>query len=76
MKPHPHSLHESPFDTQSTAHDSVREDIVYVDATTTTVSCAGEGVRNGGHPRVYLPLKKDKGYVICPYCHRRFVLKD
>ena len=58
------------------AQENTRQDVVYVDATATTVSCCGTGVRDGGHPRVYLPVRPEKGYVICPYCHRRFVRKD
>ncbi|MBC6497896.1 MAG: zinc-finger domain-containing protein [Alphaproteobacteria bacterium GM7ARS4] len=48
------------------------EEVVYVESSVSSVCCCGEGVRDGGHPRVYLPIG-EKGYVICPYCHRRFV---
>jgi uncharacterized Zn-finger protein len=37
------------------------------------VSCAGEE-GGAGHPKVYLAIG-DPGYVECPYCDRRFVLK-
>ena len=38
-----------------------------------TVACDG-GDAALGHPRVYLSLG-DGGWVECPYCDRRFVLK-
>jgi len=36
------------------------------------VACDGGGPL--GHPRVYLTIG-DAGFVDCPYCDRRFVLK-
>ena len=41
---------------------------------TTTVACDGDGGAMG-HPRVYLTLGKE-GEVECPYCSRRYVLKE
>ena len=41
---------------------------------TTTVACDGGGGALG-HPRVYLTLSKE-GEIECPYCSRRYVLKD
>jgi uncharacterized Zn-finger protein len=41
---------------------------------TTTVACDG-GDGPLGHPRVYLTLGKD-GEIECPYCSRRYVLKE
>ncbi|HUL09492.1 MAG TPA: zinc-finger domain-containing protein [Candidatus Acidoferrum sp.] len=38
-----------------------------------TVSCDGSGDALG-HPRVFLAIGEE-GYVDCPYCDRRFVLK-
>ena len=66
---------ENHHDTPLNRQDEIAQDIIYVDKAQTTVSCCGEGVREGGHPRVYLPIRQEKGYVICPYCHRRFVHK-
>lgn len=37
------------------------------------VACEGEGGALG-HPRVFLNMA-GKGYVDCPYCDRRFVLR-
>jgi len=38
-----------------------------------TVACEGIGGALG-HPRVFLSIGKE-GFVDCPYCDRRFVLK-
>lgn len=36
------------------------------------ISCdGGEGAL--GHPRVYLSVDEDKGYVECPYCDKLYV---
>lgn len=39
---------------------------------TDKVACDGGGGPIG-HPRVYLPIYDEKGYVDCPYCDRRYV---
>jgi len=38
------------------------------------ISCDGE---NGstGHPRVYLNIKPEIGFIACPYCSKRFELE-
>ena len=39
------------------------------------VACdGGEGAL--GHPRVWLQIPTDPGWVECPYCDKRFILKD
>ena len=38
----------------------------------TRVACDGGGAL--GHPKVYLEMG-DEGFVECPYCDRRYVLK-
>jgi len=48
-----------------------------VEVTTSKVSCEGGAkglVAALGHPKVYLEMG-DEGFVECPYCDRRFVLK-
>jgi uncharacterized Zn-finger protein len=40
----------------------------------TRVACDGGGGALG-HPKVYLEMG-DENFVECPYCDRRFVLKD
>lgn len=41
------------------------------------VACDGSGEVSAalGHPRVYLRIEPDLGYVECGYCDRRFVLE-
>jgi NADH dehydrogenase (ubiquinone) Fe-S protein 6 len=43
---------------------------------TPQVACDGSGEVEAalGHPRVYLRMEPDLGYVECGYCDRRFVL--
>jgi uncharacterized Zn-finger protein len=44
-----------------------------MEADSETVACEGIGGALG-HPRVFLTVGKE-GFVECPYCDRRFVLK-
>ncbi|MDA8584785.1 zinc-finger domain-containing protein [Rhodobacteraceae bacterium] len=42
---------------------------------TTRIHCdGGEGPL--GHPRVWLSIKEDTGWVECGYCDKRFVLAE
>lgn len=43
--------------------------------TTTRVCCDG-GQGALGHPRVWLSIPADVGYVECPYCDKRFELAE
>ncbi len=45
-----------------------------MEVTTSRVACDGGGGALG-HPRVYLEMG-DESFVECPYCDKRFVLKD
>lgn len=45
-----------------------------VEVENSKVACEGEGGALG-HPRVFLNMG-DKREIDCPYCGRRFVLKD
>ena len=47
-------------------------EIIEVDAT--RIACDGGGGALG-HPRVFLEMG-DKNFVECPYCDRRFVLRQ
>jgi uncharacterized Zn-finger protein len=42
---------------------------------TTQVSCDGGGGPLG-HPRIYMTIPPKDGAVECPYCSRRYVLKQ
>ena len=39
------------------------------------VACDGSGP-GLGHPRVWLQIPRDRGWVECPYCDCKFVHKD
>lgn len=41
--------------------------------TTRRIACDGGGVALG-HPRVWLTIPDDRGFVECGYCDKRFVL--
>ncbi len=45
-----------------------------IEVETKTVPCDG-GEGGLGHPRVFLNME-GQGRIDCPYCSRRFVLKD
>ena len=45
-----------------------------VEVPTSRVACDGGGGALG-HPKVYLEMG-DEGFVECPYCDKRFVLRD
>lgn len=47
-------------------------EVVLVDSE--VVACEGEGGALG-HPRVFLNME-GKGQIDCPYCDRRFVLRE
>lgn len=44
-----------------------------IEVTKTRISCDGG---DGGHPRVWLQIPGEHGWVECPYCDAKFVLKD
>jgi len=39
----------------------------------TRIACDGGA---GGHPRVWLQIPHDQGWVECPYCDAKYVLKQ
>ncbi|MTH33228.1 zinc-finger domain-containing protein [Paracoccus limosus] len=38
------------------------------------VACDGDESRGLGHPRVWLAIPQDSGWVECGYCDKRFVI--
>lgn len=38
------------------------------------VSCDGDELAGLGHPRVWLAVDRDTGWVECGYCDKRFVI--
>ena len=45
-----------------------------IEVTTSRIACDGSA-GGGGHPRVWLQVDPEKGWVECGYCDRRYVLK-
>jgi uncharacterized Zn-finger protein len=43
------------------------------EVTRTRIACDGGAL---GHPRVWLQIDPEKGYVECGYCDKKFVLKE
>lgn len=42
---------------------------------TSRIACdGGEGAL--GHPRVWLSIPRETGWVDCPYCDKRYILED
>ncbi len=48
-------------------------EIIQVDST--YVHCDGSGGALG-HPRIFLQIKPEAGQIDCPYCGRRYVVKE
>ena len=41
------------------------------------VSCNGESYDSSeGHPLVWFQINEDIGYVVCPYCEKKFVYAE
>ena len=38
------------------------------------VACAGDETRGLGHPKVWLQISPETGYVDCGYCDKRFII--
>ncbi len=51
------------------------EEVETQETENTAVDCDGGGGALG-HPRVYLNIKPGLGHIDCPYCAKRFVLKN
>jgi len=49
-------------------------EVIRVDHTAVACDGSGEVEPALGHPRVYLRIEPDTGFVECGYCDRRFVL--
>ena len=47
---------------------------IYIDAVQVACDGSGEVSPALGHPRVYLRIDSDLGFVECGYCDRRFIL--
>lgn len=45
-----------------------------VTVTSRRIACDGDDALGLGHPRVWLAIPQDLGFVDCGYCDKRFVL--
>lgn len=45
-----------------------------IEVTQSRIACDGSGGASG-HPRVWLQIDPEKGWVECGYCDKRYVLK-
>jgi uncharacterized Zn-finger protein len=48
-------------------------EICYINNTTT--SCNG-GNNELGHPLIYLKIENPNNEIVCPYCSRKFILRN
>ena len=53
---------------------AVKDGFETIEVDSYDVVCDGGSVELG-HPRVFLHIEADEGYVVCPYCSRTFLLK-
>lgn len=44
------------------------------EVTSSRLACDGGATL--GHPRVWLQIPRETGFVECPYCDKKFVLKE
>ncbi|MGB0695552.1 MAG: zinc-finger domain-containing protein [Rhodospirillaceae bacterium] len=57
------------------SHDPTYPVSETIEVSNPEVACDG-GKGPLGHPRVYLNIKPTVGYVVCPYCSRKYVLSS
>ena len=50
-------------------------EIIFIDSVQVACDGSGQVAAALGHPRVYLRVDPELGYVECGYCDRRFVLR-
>lgn len=54
---------------------AMTEPVETIEVESPTINCDGGGGALG-HPRVFLRIKPGVGEIDCPYCGRRYVLKQ
>lgn len=52
---------------------SVHQDVIK--SFTSSVSCFGKEIPFD-HPKVYLEIDPQEGFIICPYCSKKFGLEE
>jgi len=51
------------------------DDTMIIEVKTRSVSCDGGG-GDLGHPKVYLKIAPSESEITCPYCSRKFLIKE
>ncbi|WP_425363303.1 zinc-finger domain-containing protein [Candidatus Tisiphia endosymbiont of Hybos culiciformis] len=51
------------------------QNVEIIETISTSVSCSGKESPYD-HPRIYLEIDSTKGYIMCPYCSKKFVLSN
>lgn len=69
-----HVTPETPLSTNTGTESLTRPAPVTVTVTKWRVSCDGDDGVGLGHPRVWLAISPDTGFVDCGYCDKRFVI--
>ena len=64
---------ENPLSTNQTGPDALPPPETEI-VTRWKVCCQGDESRGLGHPRVWLLISPETGYVDCGYCDKRFVI--
>jgi len=54
-------------------HQFVQQDVI--ESFTASVSCFGKEIPFD-HPKVYLEIDPQEGFIICPYCSKKFELEE
>ena len=69
-----HVTPETPLSTETGPEAPTRPAPVTEVVTRCRVSCDGDDAAGLGHPRVWLAISPDMGFVDCGYCDKRFVI--
>lgn len=67
-------LPENPLSTNQQASELKMPAPETVTVTSWKVACDGDESASLGHPRVWLAISPDTGFVDCGYCDKRFVV--
>lgn len=65
---------ENSLSTDMDVQEMLRPAPETVTVTQWKVACDGDEAMALGHPRVWLSISPEMGFVDCPYCDKRFVI--
>ena len=69
-----HPVTETPLSTNQNPAAEVLPAPETAVVTAWKVACSGDEARGFGHPRVWLAISPDTGWVDCGYCDKRFII--